>query len=337
MCGILGFTRVTDRTREAAAVLGAAMEKRGGDSWGYCALTSENELVVRKGIGGITSEWFKTARPDDEWKSVIYHTRAASHGTISLDNAHPFTFKTVGGGTLVGTHNGIVTNHDELCKTYKRDFQVDSMHIFANLAEGLSSKEINGWGSLAWMLKTKDEKVLLCLCRFNHTALWIAEMGNGFGIVYGSEEEPVKLAAMIACGNDVKARVIAPEQIHFIDLLKEPDVLYKAWKTVYGMRGSWVRDTPSNRTFGYGGFKRYDGILDDDYEYTYPSSNHDVITLPPVPEYKDDDRLCAKCNQLTTRSSKQPLCKFCMTTFIEYYTRVQESTNDGRTTTATTN
>lgn len=59
-------------------------------------------------------------------KIMIGHTRYGTHGVLSKDNSHPFTY-----GKYTGCHNGVLGNHDELCEKYNLpDTDVDSKTIF---------------------------------------------------------------------------------------------------------------------------------------------------------------------------------------------------------------
>lgn len=183
MCGIFGFSERTQFTTGMAPFLAWEMEDRGRHSWGC---TNGMDLIRR--IGPITSSWELP-----EWDgAMIFHTRAASCGAVTIENAHPFKFLKKGGDENVytdwiyGVHNGCISNHDELNKRHSRKFEVDSMHIFANLAEEKNMEEINGWGAIAWLV---DDK--LNLLKFNGGSLEVALLESG-EIVFASTRDPIE-------------------------------------------------------------------------------------------------------------------------------------------------
>lgn len=111
MCGIVGFTG----THQAAPILLDGLSKleyRGYDSAGIAVRdgASETEVIKAKGRLKVLAE--KT----NEGESVpgtcgIGHTRWATHGEPSENNAHPHMSDD---GNVVAVHNGIIENYQEL-------------------------------------------------------------------------------------------------------------------------------------------------------------------------------------------------------------------------------
>ena len=109
MCGIVGYIG----KKEAFPILLSGLKKmeyRGYDSYGACILNSQNELFLCKKTGKISeAQEIYTLNP--EGKMGIAHTRWATTGGISVENAHPHSdcHKDI---FLV--HNGIIENYQEL-------------------------------------------------------------------------------------------------------------------------------------------------------------------------------------------------------------------------------
>ena len=110
MCGIVGF----NGNQQAAPVLLEGLSKleyRGYDSAGI-AVFNQNEVEIVKAKGRLKSLMEKT----NDGQSVngtcgIGHTRWATHGEPSEDNAHPhISFHE----KIVTVHNGIIENYQEL-------------------------------------------------------------------------------------------------------------------------------------------------------------------------------------------------------------------------------
>ena len=111
MCGIVGFTG----KQQAAPILLDGLSKleyRGYDSAGIAVRKDTNETIVVKAKGKLKALAEKT----DDGKAVkgtcgIGHTRWATHGEPSEINAHPHVSDE---GNVVGVHNGIIENYQEL-------------------------------------------------------------------------------------------------------------------------------------------------------------------------------------------------------------------------------
>jgi len=115
MCGIVGFTG----TSEAAPVLLDGLKKleyRGYDSAGI-AVMNDSEITVSKVTGRIAGLCEKT---DDGAKtpgtSGIGHTRWATHGAPTEENAHPHLSND---GKFAIVHNGIIENFSMLREELK--------------------------------------------------------------------------------------------------------------------------------------------------------------------------------------------------------------------------
>src|SRR5713226_744152 len=109
MCGIVGY--IGDKDAVGLIVDGLKrLEYRGYDSAGIAVLGASG-LEVRRAAGRIkVLEGILRARPV-KGSIGIGHTRWATHGRPSDDNAHPHTDCS---GTLVVVHNGILENYLEI-------------------------------------------------------------------------------------------------------------------------------------------------------------------------------------------------------------------------------
>lgn len=164
-----------------ATVLAVTNDRRGGHSWGRVAPAEHGKARIRRGLGGITAESLELASHVRLWA----HARYATHGAHTVENAHPFQI-----GSVLGAHNGVLSNHADLNKKYKRNFQVDSMHLIAHIAEGRKTfGDIYGYGALVWQV---DGSPTIYLCRMADGELAIAETAGG--VVWSSAEDHLELA-----------------------------------------------------------------------------------------------------------------------------------------------
>lgn len=109
MCGIVGYTgkeSVTDQLLDALELL----EYRGYDSAGLATLNGETGKVKLRKCAGRVNDLRKICKNDKKVSTCgIGHTRWATHGGVSDENAHPHR-----SGDVLLVHNGIIENYEEL-------------------------------------------------------------------------------------------------------------------------------------------------------------------------------------------------------------------------------
>jgi glucosamine--fructose-6-phosphate aminotransferase (isomerizing) len=108
MCGIVAYMGLMNANEVVLKGL-KRLEYRGYDSWGIAALKdSEIKIVKRTGkIGGISLETLNLENSDIS----IGHTRWATHGGVTEENAHPHLSQD---NKIAVAHNGIIENYYEL-------------------------------------------------------------------------------------------------------------------------------------------------------------------------------------------------------------------------------
>src|SRR5688572_25240810 len=109
MCGIIGYIGKTNCVPILLDGL-RRLEYRGYDSAGVAVLDM-GKIEVRKRIGRIANlaELIKQSPPDGE--IGISHTRWATHGGVTDENAHPHFDQS---GRLALCHNGVIENYSTL-------------------------------------------------------------------------------------------------------------------------------------------------------------------------------------------------------------------------------
>jgi glucosamine--fructose-6-phosphate aminotransferase (isomerizing) len=131
MCGIFGF--VSDNKRSANEILEGLklLEYRGYDSWGV-AVKSGKEILVDKNIGKIGNAKLKPRKSN----LGIGHTRWATHGGVTIENAHPHLDCKQ---NVAVVHNGIIENYQELKQSLIRKghqfISETDTEVFAHLVE----------------------------------------------------------------------------------------------------------------------------------------------------------------------------------------------------------
>ena len=121
MCGIIGYTG----TKEASEIMLDALELleyRGYDSAGI-ALSDENGGPARiiKRAGRVKDLRLLCEEKNVSGHCGIGHTRWATHGGVSDENAHPHGY-----GKVTIIHNGIIENYRQLIEKYELDGKLKS-------------------------------------------------------------------------------------------------------------------------------------------------------------------------------------------------------------------
>ncbi len=119
MCGIFGYVGKRSDAVELAVEGLKSLEYRGYDSWGV-AWKEHGALSVEKRIGKISGVDGKEL--SENCSLAIGHTRWATHGGVTVENAHPHLNEDK---TIAVVHNGIVENYQEL-----RDELKAKGHVF---------------------------------------------------------------------------------------------------------------------------------------------------------------------------------------------------------------
>jgi glucosamine 6-phosphate synthetase-like amidotransferase/phosphosugar isomerase protein len=196
VCGIAGYSlseesRV-DRTLAAQTLL-AAISGRGADAVGYAYRGPEAALAVHKQRTGASELLEELAIPATARQALI-HVRDYTKGHPShAANNHPIRH-----GTVVGIHNGIIKNDEELFfqhgfRRAEPDMTVDSEAIFALAEEEWSRAEaleqLFGSMAAAWF----DERIpeVVYVARGIGRPLWI-----GVGkheLLFASTQEALQL------------------------------------------------------------------------------------------------------------------------------------------------
>ena len=116
MCGILGYIGKENASQIVLEGL-KKLEYRGYDSAGIASI-SNNKLRLKKGAGKL-EQVFPSLDSIKELKGriAIGHTRWATHGKVSKENAHPLISNN---GKIAVVHNGIIESFQELKKYLER-------------------------------------------------------------------------------------------------------------------------------------------------------------------------------------------------------------------------
>ncbi len=180
MCGIAGYSlsresRV-ERTLAAQALL-AAIAERGADAVGFAHRAPGAAVSVHKQRSGASALLDRIEVPDSAMEALV-HVRdyTKGHPAIAANN-HPIRH-----GAVVGVHNGVIVNDDEIFAEYgfaraERGMTVDSEAIFA-LAErdpgrADAFERLRGSMAAAWLDERTPDVVFVA--RGVGRPLWLGE------------------------------------------------------------------------------------------------------------------------------------------------------------------
>jgi glucosamine 6-phosphate synthetase-like amidotransferase/phosphosugar isomerase protein len=210
MCGIAGYSLDVgsrlDRTVAARALL-AGIAERGADAVGYAHRRGDGPVSVHKQRSGASALLERLEIPADATQ-VLIHVRdyTKGHPTIASNN-HPIRH-----GSVVGIHNGIVVNDDELFEFHgieraEPEMTVDSEIIFALAARSRGRtvralEQLRGSLATAWLDEARPE---LVLARGMGRPLWV---GRGrHELVFASTRGALELVERI-CGVALRKREV---------------------------------------------------------------------------------------------------------------------------------
>lgn len=208
MCGIVAAVAARDVTPILLEGL-RRLEYRGYDSAGV-ALLSEDGIQRRRRMGKVAELEQAIADQPVSGGLGIAHTRWATHGVPSENNAHPH----VSGDAIAIVHNGIIENHAELREaletkgyvfTSETDTEVVAHLIYDQLKQGMDVLE----AVQAAMRKLEGAYALVVMSRDENSRLIAARMGCPVVLGIGNNESYV--------ASDVQALLTETRQFQFLE------------------------------------------------------------------------------------------------------------------------
>lgn len=206
MCGIFAYVGKKQNAGELILEGLKSLEYRGYDSWGVAVKKNDGQVLIEKKVGKIGDSQF----PQAEASIGLGHTRWATHGGVTVQNAHPHFDKE---RKVVVVHNGIIENFEEIKKKliqkgYQFESQTDT-EVLVHLAVEFKKTEPD--------LKKVVLSVFKRLAGLNAIIYFFPEteqilaIKKGSPLVFGDNGEEYLIAS------DSTAIVSYTKNVHYLD------------------------------------------------------------------------------------------------------------------------
>ncbi len=226
MCGIIGY----EGNREAGPLLVEGLQRleyRGYDSGGLAVLDGDGRLQITKRTGKISNLVAAIEGVYPTGTAGIAHTRWATHGRPSDENAHPHIDCD---GNVAIVHNGIVENYlalrtELIAQGHRFSSQTDS-EVIAHLVEAaLGEGDDLPAGVRRALARCEGSHAIAVICREQPGRLVAARAGNAGGIVVGYGRNEYFVASDLAALLPETRRVAFLGDGELVELTRE-DVRY---------------------------------------------------------------------------------------------------------------
>src|SRR3989475_362192 len=251
MCGIVGY--IGPKKVVPVIIEGLRkLEYRGYDSAGIAVVTQAGKLDIRRAPGKLRNLEEVIARSPLEGTYGIGHTRWATHGRPTEENAHPHRDCT---GQIVVVHNGIIENYLELKEKLQKEghkFATETdTEIVAHLVEKNSQggvpleeavrrslKELRGIYALVFLSANDPQKIVAA--RTGPPSV----IGLGQGEYFVASDIPAILAhtreMFFLADGDIA--VLTPQGVRVLDLdgnTIERAVQHISWDPIMAEKGGY--------------------------------------------------------------------------------------------------
>ena len=208
MCGIVGYVGPREATEVVIGGL-KRLEYRGYDSAGI-AIDGGGEIQLRRSVGKLSNLVAQLRERPTAGGCGIGHTRWATHGGVTEENAHPHRDAS---GEIVVIQNGIVENYLELkqqliARGHSFQSQTDTEVIARLLGDEYAKAGSLEAAMRATLAQLRGGNAVVALARREPGRLVAARLGNAGGIVVGLGEGETFVASDVPAILDYTQRML---------------------------------------------------------------------------------------------------------------------------------
>ena len=234
MCGIVGYTGINQVLPSLLKGL-EKLEYRGYDSAGvYVSNGAAGDFLIRE-KGRVSKLEAATKGKGIAGTAGIAHTRWATHGGVSVENAHPHMSED---GRFYLVHNGVIENYDELRDTYLQGVTLHSetdTEIAVQLIDKFSKED---------QLSTLDAfRKMIALLDDNSAYGFLLMDRETPNLMYAAKKKSPLLIGVSDSGNVVTSDAAAMLDVtqNFIELMDgEVAIIDKAKVTLFDAAGQEI-------------------------------------------------------------------------------------------------
>jgi len=228
MCGIVGYVG----PRQAAPiVLGGLkrLEYRGYDSAGIAVLHQNGGIAVERAVGKLSNLQERLYQHPLTGNIGIGHTRWATHGGVTENNAHPHVGRN---GRVAVVHNGIIENYAELRREMTEEgisftSETDT-EVAAHLVDGYLASGVDLLAAVQRALPSiQGASAFVFLSPEEPEHLVVARLGNAGGIVLGIGDGEMFIASDIPAILEYTRDVIFLENRQMARISQEGAEIFK--------------------------------------------------------------------------------------------------------------
>ncbi|HEU5099343.1 MAG TPA: glutamine--fructose-6-phosphate transaminase (isomerizing) [Roseiflexaceae bacterium] len=239
MCGIVGYVGQREATEVVVGGLGR-LEYRGYDSAGI-AIDDGKTLQLRRSVGKLANLVAQLREQPASGSCGIGHTRWATHGAVTEENAHPHRDAS---GEIVVIQNGIVENYLELkqrllARGHVFESQTDTEVIARLLGDHYTATRSLEQAMRLTLAELRGGNAVVAMSRREPGRIVAARLGNAGGVVIGLGQGETFVASDIPAILDYTQRMLFLED-------RELAVLTSAGAELSRLDGTPVARRPSS-------------------------------------------------------------------------------------------
>ena len=208
MCGIVGYVGPREATEVVVGGLGR-LEYRGYDSAGI-AIDDGKTMQLRRSVGKLSNLVAQLREQPASGSCGIGHTRWATHGAVTEENAHPHRDAS---GQIVVIQNGIVENYLELkqrlvARGHVFESQTDTEVIARLLGDHYAAAGSLEQAMRLTLAELRGGNAVVAMTRREPGRIVAARLGNAGGVVIGLGQGETFVASDITAILDYTQRML---------------------------------------------------------------------------------------------------------------------------------